>query len=78
MLPIEALQERIRKSELGQELIDNPLLNKDIWSFEELGYAKEEIEIQQRRRIFFEEFSLPWLKLLAKLVVLAMARQKTG
>ncbi|MDJ0574078.1 MAG: tyrosine-type recombinase/integrase [Xenococcaceae cyanobacterium MO_234.B1] len=76
MLPIEALQERIRQSELGQELINNPLLNKDIWSFEELGYSKQECDISTNRNIHFEKFSLSWLKLLAKFTVLAFVRQK--
>ena len=76
MLPIEALQERIEKSELGQEWSDNPLLNQDVWSVEELGYSEEESTIKGTRNIYFEEFSLPWLKLLAKLTALAIAREK--
>ncbi len=76
MLPIEALQSRIEKSELGQEYINNPLLNQDIWSLEELGYTAEELRIRTNRNIYFEEFSLPWLKLLAKLTALATAREK--
>ena len=45
MLPIEALQSRIAKSELGQEWINNPLLDKDVWSLEELGYGKDELKM---------------------------------
>ena len=78
MLPIEALQERIGQSELGQQLIDNPLLNQDIWSVEELGYSEEESKIKGIRNIYFKEFSLPWLKLLTKLTVLAIAKEKCG
>ena len=57
MLPIEALQERIEKSEIGQEYINNPLLNQDIWSLEKLGYTAEELRIRTSRNIYFEEFS---------------------
>ena len=76
MLPIEALQERIEKSELGQEWIDNPLLERDIWKVEELGYTEEELRIMTIRNLYFEKFSLLWLKLLAKLTALASAREK--
>ena len=78
MLPIEALQERIGQSELGQEWISNSLLNQDVWSVEELGYTEEESKIQGTRNIYFEEFSLSWLKLLAKLSTLASAREKSS
>ena len=75
MLPIEALQSRIAKSELGQEWINNLLLNKDIWSVEELGYGEEESKIERIRNIYFEGFSLSWLKLLTKLTALSTARE---
>ena len=76
MLPIEALQERIDHSELGQEWIHDPLMNKDVWSVEELGYTREESKIVGTRNIYFEEFSLPWLKLLTKLTIKASVREK--
>ncbi len=76
MLPIEALQERLKKSELAQEFIDSPLLNRDVWSVEELGYSEEESKIKGICNIYFKEFSLPWFKLLAKLTVLTMVREK--
>ncbi|MGK7934820.1 MAG: tyrosine-type recombinase/integrase [Xenococcaceae cyanobacterium] len=76
MLPIEALQERIGQSELGQEWINNPLLDQDVWSVQELGYSEEESKIRATWNIYFEKFSLPWLKLLAKLTALASAREK--
>ncbi|MDJ0632905.1 MAG: tyrosine-type recombinase/integrase [Xenococcaceae cyanobacterium MO_188.B29] len=76
MLPIEALQERIGQSELGREWINNPLLDRDVWSVEELGYTEEESRIKGTRNIYFEDFSLPWLKLLAKLTALASTREK--
>jgi integrase len=78
MQPIEALQKRIGQSELGQKWIANSLLNDDIWSVEELGYSEEESKIRGTRNIYFEEFSLPWLKLLAKLTALASAREKSS
>lgn len=76
MLPIETLPEKIGKSELGQEWINNPLLNQDIWLVQELGYTEEESKVNGTRNIYFEEFSLPWLKLLAKLTALASTREK--
>lgn len=78
MQPIEALQERIGQSELGREWTLHPLLDKDVWSAEELCYTTEEFKIQRIRNIYFEEFSLPWLKLLTKLTVLASAREKSS
>lgn len=76
MLTIEILQERISHSELGQEWVDHPLLNQDAWSVQELGYAEEESKIKGTRNIYFHNFSLPWLKLLAKLTILASSREK--
>lgn len=78
MLSIETLHERIGQSELGQAWTDNPLLNRDVWSVEELGYTEEESKIGGTRNVYFEEFSLPWLKLLAKLTALASAREKSS
>ncbi len=75
MLPIEVLQERIRKSELGQSWIDNPLLNQDVWSYAKLGYCIEEAKIRTSHNIYFEDFVLSWLKLLTKLTVLSTARE---
>ena len=75
MLPIEALQSRIAKSEWGQGWINNPLLNRDVWSVEELGYSEEESKIGRIRNIYFEGFSLSWLKLLTKLTTLSAARE---
>ena len=76
MLPIEALKERIGKSELGQEWISNPLLNQDIWALTDLGYTTELLKMNEICNIYFEGFSLPWLKLLAKLTALASTREK--
>ena len=66
----------MRKSELGRKWTDNPLLDKDVWSVEELGYSQEELKIEGTHNIYFEDFSLPWLKLLTKLTALATAREK--
>ena len=76
MQPIEALQGKIEQSELGREWINDPLINKDIWALEELGYEKEELKIIATYNIYFKGFSLFWLKLLTKLTVLAVAREK--
>ncbi|MDJ0575363.1 MAG: hypothetical protein QNJ65_09395 [Xenococcaceae cyanobacterium MO_234.B1] len=51
MLPIEELQERIEQSELGQEFINNPLLNKDTWALIDLGYTEEEVKIATNKNI---------------------------
>ena len=75
---IEALQSKIEQSELGREWIENPILNLDVWSFEELGYSKEEFKTIGKKNIYFKEFSLPWLKLLTKLTVLVMVREGYG
>ena len=78
MLPIEALESRIAKSELGQEWIDNPLLNKDVWSLEELGYSKDELNMRGAKNLHFEDFYLSWLKLLTKLTTLSTIRKRTA
>ncbi len=39
MLPLEVLQKRVANSELGREWINDPLINKDIWLLQELGYT---------------------------------------
>lgn len=78
MLPIKALQERIRQSELGQEWIKDPLMNQDVWSVKELGYTEEESKISGIRNIYFDKFSLPWLKLLAKLTAKAIVRERSS
>lgn len=76
MLAVEALQERVANSELGQEWIDDPLMNKDIWALTELGYGEEECTIRSDLNIHFKGFSLLWLKLLAKLTVKASVRKQ--
>ena len=76
MLAIEALQERVANSELGREWINDSLMTKDVWSLTELGYSEEECRISGRHNIYFDGFSLPWLKLLAKLTAQASAREK--
>lgn len=75
-LPQEVLQERVAKSELGQELINDPLMTQDIWSLTELGYSSEECRIIGSRNLYFDAFSLPWLKFLTKLTAKASARER--
>ena len=76
MLSQKSLQEKIVGSELGQKWINNHLMNQDIWSMKQLGYTEEELAIKNTRHINFDGFSLPWLKILAKLTALASAREK--
>lgn len=76
MLPVEALQERISNSELGREWINDPLMNQDVWSVEELGYTEEESKISGIRNLYFHSFSLPWLKLLTKLTIKVTVKEK--
>ena len=76
MLPLEVLQKRIANSELGREWINDPLINKDIWLLEELGYSQEECKINAHTNIYFNNFSLLWLKLLTKLTVKTAVKEK--
>ncbi len=75
-LPLETLHQRIAESELGREWFDDPLMSQDIWSLKELGYSEEECRIIGNRCLYFDGFSLPWLKLLAKLTAKASAREQ--
>jgi integrase len=72
----ELLQQRIAVSELGREFVNDSLLERDIWSVLEIGYLEEESIIIEVHNIYFKDFSLPWLKLLAKLTAKASAREK--
>lgn len=76
MLSQKSLPERILGSELGQKWLNDSLMNQDIWSVKQFGYTEEESTIRKTRNIYFDSFSLPWLKLLAKLTALASAREK--
>ena len=73
---LDLLQERIAVSELGLNSVNDPLMDLDIWSVLEIGYTEEESNIMGVRNIYFEGFSLPWLKLLAKLTAKASIREK--
>lgn len=66
-------KERLFLSEEKQKLLENPLLNKDIWSIaDDLGMqVSEHIPCY---RINFEPLSQDWLKLLAKLYFLKKAK----
>ncbi|OKH33448.1 integrase [Calothrix sp. HK-06] len=76
MLPLEILQSRISNSEFGQKLLDITLLEKDVWTTEAIGYTKDESDFSRIKNIYFDTFSLSWLKLLTKLTVLASVRAK--
>ena len=75
-LSLQALEQRIARSELGKEWIDDPMINQDVWALTDLGYSEEECRIYGGRNLYFDKFSLPWLKALAKLTIKASARQK--
>ena len=75
MLAIEALQERVANSELGQKWIDDHFMNQDVWKLTELGYSEEECRINGRYNLYLDNFSLPWLKFLSKLTIRASARK---
>lgn len=74
----EVLRQRLVSSELGGEFLQDPLMEKDVWLVTELGYSEEEAIIRGTRNFYFQDFSLPWLKLLAKLTAKASAREKTS
>ncbi|OUL36931.1 integrase [Nostoc sp. T09] len=76
MLSLEVLKEKIAKSELGPKWLYLPFFERDIWSLEELSYTEEERKFIGHSNLYFKGFSLLWLKLLAKLTVLATFRQK--
>ncbi|MDV2994723.1 MAG: hypothetical protein N4J56_004377 [Chroococcidiopsis sp. SAG 2025] len=66
------------KVPLGGKFLQDPLMEKDVWPVTELGYCEEEAKIQGTRNFYFQDFSLPWLKLLAKLTAKASAREKSS
>lgn len=70
----EAFEQIVFQSELGLRWIEDPLLYQDVWPLSRLGYSQEECQINSRRNLYFEDFSLPWLKLLTKLTVKARIR----
>ncbi len=81
MLPIEQLQQlqsKVFTSELGQRFINHPLLSKDIWSLEELGFSEEALALSTCQNIYFRDFNLPWLKFLAKLTILIVLSEKNS
>ena len=76
ILVLKDLKVRIAKSELGQHWINNPLIKKDIWLAEELGYSKEITQAYSTHNIHFGNFELPWLKLLSKMTALTIMKQR--
>ena len=75
-LSYKALHKRIAKSELGQEWIQDALMQQDVWLLTDLGYSQSECEIRRLYKLYFQEFSLPWLKLLTKLTARARSRER--
>ena len=78
MLPIEKLQQlrnEVLISELGQRYINHPLLSRDIWSLEELGFSEEALAISGHQNIYFRDFSLSWLRFLTKLTILVLSSE---
>lgn len=75
-LSYEAFAEQVFQSELGQIWARDPLLQQDIWSLTALAYSEEECALRRIKNIYFDRFSLLWLKLLAKLTVKARIRER--
>ena len=75
-LSYELLQKQITESELGQEWVQDALMRQDIWLLTDLGYSQTECEIRRLHKLYFQDFLLPWLKLLAKLTARARARER--
>ncbi len=73
---LQVLNKRIAESKLGNKWINDPLINQDIWPIEKLGDFEEESTIHKNRNFYFQDFLLPWLKLLTKLTVKASVRQR--
>ena len=76
MLSIEALKERIGKSEIVKKWGNDSLMDRDDWPLKELGYTEEELRFTGYQNIHFEDFSLPWLKILAKLTAKTSVLEK--
>lgn len=76
VLPYEAFAEQVFQSELGLMWVQDPLLQQDIWPLAALAYTEEECKLQGIKNIYFDRFSLLWLKLLAKLTVKARVRER--
>jgi len=72
----EQFKKQIAKSELGKELINDPLMNQDVWSLKKLGYSEEECRLSGHHNLYFENFSLSWLKILTKLTIKVMLIKK--
>lgn len=61
---------------MGKELINDPLMNQDVWSLKKLGYSEEECRLSGHHNLYFENFSLSWLKILTKLTIKVMLMEK--
>jgi integrase len=71
-----ALEKRIASSELGREWLNDPMMNQDVWALIELGYSQEECHLNGHYHLYFDQFSLPWLKRLTKLTIKASVRER--
>ncbi len=74
----ELFQSRVAKSEFAFEWINPSLMAENIWSLKELGYSFEECRISGSSNLYFHGFSLPWLKLLAKLTAFSTALERNS
>lgn len=74
-LSVSKLIEQVKNSEFGREIINDPLINQDTWALTALGYNEQECRISGYHYLYFEKFSLPWLKLLVKLTTKASIRE---
>lgn len=70
------LQKQASQSELGRKWVDDPLMEQDVWALTSLGYTAEECRIRGCQNICFERISLPWLRYLTKLTVMARVRER--
>lgn len=74
-LNLDAYEELIAQSPKTKQLLNNPLLQKDIWrTIEDLGLKVN--EHQKVLTISFQKIEQDWLKLLAKLYILIRSRRK--
>ncbi|KST63069.1 site-specific integrase [Mastigocoleus testarum] len=74
-LSVETLHQQVQNSQLDRKIIDNVLMEQDIWLLTTLGYTEQECRIRGNHYLYFTKFTLPWLKLLAKLTAKAAVRE---
>ncbi|MCS6783176.1 MAG: hypothetical protein NZ482_08370 [Gloeomargarita sp. SKYG98] len=75
----QPLEQQVSQSEMGSRWASNPLLEKNVWSFQDdLGYSKEECRVMGCKFLHFDRLQLPWLKYLVKLTVPARVQQQAA